>query len=150
VNTESDVKQGIGWLVKLAGWNIKSIATSDDLKEHVLTFKISRPSPGWHQEQLAFEEEQPLTATVDANGHVDKIEGMSPADIDDLLQPGDLAETEEEAKAEIENAGLHIEADGTVAEGAPRSALPLVESVAVTAPTGTSTTVVDINSKKRR
>jgi len=90
---DDDVKQALAQVAKLGGFQIKKMSTSDDMKDRVLIITLFRPSDGWVQERLAFEDEAPaLVATVDANGHVDKIEGV---------QPGDLAETGAEADQEI-------------------------------------------------
>jgi hypothetical protein len=87
--TDNDVKQALGQVARLGAFAIKRIATTDDLKDHVISITITRPSNGWHQEHLQFEEED-LIANVDGtNGHVDS------------LQVGDRAETGAEADAEI-------------------------------------------------
>src|SRR5258708_29354285 len=91
MNTESDVKQGLGWVVKLAGWNIKSIATSDDLKEHVLTIKISRPSAGWHQEHLDFDGQTDLVAQVNGRGEVEHVDTGDPDDYNEVATVGNTS-----------------------------------------------------------
>jgi len=78
---DDDVKQAIGQVAKLGGFNIKRMATTDDLKDHTITITITRTSDGWHQERLAFEDEIDQVATVDANGHVEKVETTDPSDL---------------------------------------------------------------------
>lgn len=92
MSRDDDVKQAIGAVARLAGFQIKRVATTDDLKDRSLTITITRPSDGWTQDRFAFEETVDQVATVDANGHVESVS---------TLQTGDLAETEAEANAEI-------------------------------------------------
>lgn len=109
--SDYDIKQAIGIVARLGGFAIKSVATSDDLKERTLTVKIVRVSEGWVQETIDFEDIPQQLATIDGtNGHVDKLEG---------LQIGDRAETGAEADKEINDAAasaLAAEADAREAK----------------------------------
>jgi hypothetical protein len=76
---DDDVKQALGQVAKLGGFQIKRMATTDDLKDHTITITITRTSEGWHQERLQFEDEPQIVATVDGNnGHVDSVEILDP------------------------------------------------------------------------
>lgn len=125
-----DIKQALAAVAKVGGFQIKRVATSDDLKDHVLTFTIVRPSEGHHQDHFAFEEEPDLVATVDGrNGHVES------------LDPSDLTEKDETLKAETdpdEPAGDQTEKVGA-ATGEPQEGIEAAQDK-----------VVDLNSKKRR
>lgn len=129
MSRDDDVKQALGQVAKLGGFQIKRMATTDDLKDHTITITITRPSEGWHQERLQFEDEQPMTATVNGRGEVEdlKIEHADTGDPDDYNEVETIAQAETTnpaasvTVADTENtsaAGLHIEPDGTVAEGA--------------------------------
>ena len=96
MSREDDVKQAIAYVAKIGGFAVKKMVTADDLKDHSITITITRASDGWHQDRLPFEDEVPLVATVDGNGHVERVEGAAPTE----LQPGDTAETGAEADAE--------------------------------------------------
>src|SRR6266851_2641607 len=85
--SDDEVKQTIGQIAKLGGFNIKRMATTDDLKDHIITITITRTSDGWHQERLAFDDlgasverdhselndlepDPGLLVTAEADGHV--------------------------------------------------------------------------------
>lgn len=89
---DDDFLQAVAWVGKLGGYSLKNESSTDDFETKVITLKFTRISDGHIQETLPFEREPVQMATVDANGHVEKVE---------TLQPGDLAETEEQANAEI-------------------------------------------------
>ena len=91
-DNDFEIKQAIGVVAKLGGYTIKKVSTADDFKERSLTITIIRPSSGWVQESLEFEDQPVQVATVDANGHVQSVE---------TLKTGDLAETGAEADAQI-------------------------------------------------
>jgi len=133
MNRDDDVKQAIGQVAKLGGFNIKRMATTDDLKDHTITITITRASDGWHQERLPFEDTT-LVAHVDGNGHVDSIDGLA---------PGDLAETEAEAEAEIA-AGADTDPDEAATTNAAVTDVTDEHSVV------TEGTVVELTGKKRR
>jgi len=84
--------QALAAVASLAGFTLKSVATADDFEQRVLTVKFTRISDGHVQEAFDWEREPLLQATADGNGHVESVT---------TLQPGDLAETEEAANAEI-------------------------------------------------
>ncbi|SRR5258708_7841519 len=142
MNRDDEVKQAVGAVVKLAGFQIKRVATTDDLKERTLTIVITRVSEGWVQQRMEFEDEPPMLVTTDANGHVETITKGGP----DVLDPSDLTETDETRADPDERAHetLHIEPDGVVAAGEEGPQLSEPEEAAA------APTVVDINSKKRR
>jgi hypothetical protein len=93
-STEEKTIQTIAAVASLVGLSLKKATTGDDLKEFTLTLAFTGVSAGLVQERFDFEREDTrLVAKVDGtNGHVDSIDG---------LQPGDTAETEAEANAEI-------------------------------------------------
>ena len=123
-----ELKQAIASVAKLGGYTIKRVATSDDLKDRTLTITITRVSEGHHQERLPFEDVADQVATVDANGHVESLK---------TLDPSDLTEKDETLTDPDEGADA-----ATIAEMHP--------GVATTVDTGASSTVLDLNSKKRR
>jgi hypothetical protein len=109
--------QALAAVAGLAGFTLKSVATTDDFEQRVLTVKFTRVSDGHVQEAFDWEREPVLAVTTDANGHVEKVE--TPA------QPGDLAETEEQANAEIAAAGSITEGEGpTTTMGGPLAVVP--------------------------
>ena len=121
---DDDVKQAIGQVAKLGGFNIKRVATTDDLKDHTITITITRISDGWHQDRLPFEDTADLIATIDGNnGHVDS------------LDPNDLTE-KDETLADVPDPGELPPGDETEKVGAATGA--------------EQGQVVDLNSKKRR
>lgn len=145
---DDDVKQALGQVARLAGFNVKRMATTDDLKDHVITITIVRPSEGWHQERLQFEDDLPLTASVNGRGEVVAIEHPDTGDPDDYNEVATVSEGEQfnEASTTVETgatsentaagvlpSNLHIESDGTVAEGAEQEG-----------------TVVELTGKKRK
>ena len=105
MSRDDDVKQAIGQVARLGGFNIKRMATTDDLKDRTITITITRTSDGWHQERLAFDDvpvqrehselndlepEPGLLVTAEADGRVVA-----------LVDPSDLTERPmEEPKAE--------------------------------------------------
>jgi hypothetical protein len=90
---DEDFLQAIAGVAKLGGFTLKSVATTDDFETRGLAVKFTRVSDGHVQEAFDWEREPVLAVTTDANGHVEKVETP--------LQPGDLAETEAQANAEI-------------------------------------------------
>jgi len=89
--SDDEVKQALGQVAKLGGFNIKRMVATDDLKDHTITITITRTSDGWHQERLAFDDvgatverehselndlapmpepEPGLLVTAEADGHV--------------------------------------------------------------------------------
>lgn len=92
--TDERVIGALAAVASLGGFTIKKVSTGDDLKTKTLTVSFERISDGSVQVPFDFERED-LTAHVNGRGEVEKIEG---------LQPGDLAETEAEANAEIAGA----------------------------------------------
>jgi len=101
--SDDEVKQALGQVAKLGGFNIKRMATTDDLKDHTITITITRTSDGWHQERLAFEDigatverehselndvepmkepEPGLLVTAEADGHVVGVKAeVTPAEV---------------------------------------------------------------------
>jgi len=115
---DDDVKQAIGQVAKLGGFNLKRMATTDDLKDHTITITITRTSDGWHQERLAFEDEQPLVASVNGRGEVVGLGlgGSALAETD----PSDLTEKDEtEPKAQPDPNDATGSDNATVAEMHP-------------------------------
>jgi hypothetical protein len=89
---DDDFLQAVAWVGKLGGYSLKNENSTDDFETKTITLKFTRISDGHIQETLPFEREPVQMAMVDGNGHVEKLE---------TLQPGDRAETEELANAEI-------------------------------------------------
>jgi len=94
LNSRDDsVVQALAHVARLGGYTLASVATSDDAQKKVLTVKLIGVSGGFVQESLPYtDESELLVAHVNGRGEVEAIDG---------LQPGDLAETEAEANAEI-------------------------------------------------
>lgn len=89
--------QALAAVAQLGGFTLATVATTDDFEKRTLTVKFTRVSDGHVQDEFDWEREPVQVATVDQNGHVDNVE---------TLQPGDLAETEAQANAQIEAAEL--------------------------------------------
>jgi hypothetical protein len=106
---------------ELGGFTQKTLKLADDGKNRSITLVIESPSSGFIQDPLPlFEREPELVATVDStNGHVVGVH----------VQPGDHAETEVLANAEIAAAAGETDPDETAS------------------PQGE---VVELNSKKKR
>ena len=143
--SDYEVKQAIGIVARLGGYAIKRVATTDDLKDRSLTITLTRVSDGWVQESMSFEDIPPLVATVDGtNGHVDRLDG---------LQPGDLAETGEEADREInDRAAAALEGELAEMPQGQTFGQSAEVPVATTVPTSASTTgtVLELAGKKKR
>jgi hypothetical protein len=96
--TDRNVIQALAQVARLAEYTLASVTTSDDAQKRVLTIKFSGVSSGFVQDYLPYDTDTtPLIAHANGRGEVERIEG---------LQPGDLAETEAQANAQIEAAEL--------------------------------------------
>lgn len=120
--SDDDVKQALGQVAKLGGFNIKRMATTDDLKDHTITITITRTSEGWHQERLAFEDQTDMVASVNRRGEVESLNGAGPIDPTDLTETDetlalatDPDEGEQPTEAPIETAVV-AEAEGGIAD----------------------------------
>ena len=91
--------QALAAVAGLAGFTLKSVATTDDFETRSITVKFTRTSDGHVQEGFDFEREPVQMAVVDGNGHVEAVT---------TLKPGDLAETEAQANAEIQAAAEQL------------------------------------------
>ncbi len=78
--SDDEVKQAIGAVARLGGFQIKRVATTDDLKDRTLTITLTRASDGWVQDRLAFEEEADLVASVNGRGEVEHVGTGDPND----------------------------------------------------------------------
>jgi hypothetical protein len=94
MNRDDEVKQALAQVARLGGFQIKRVATTDDLKDKTLTITLTRVSDGWVQDRLNFEDEGPgLVASVNGRGEVEK------------LDPSDLTEKDETIADPDEGAG---------------------------------------------
>lgn len=94
--TDRNVIQALAQVARLGEYTLASVTTSDDAQKRVLTIKFSGVSSGFVQDYLPYDADTtPLIAHANGRGEVERIDG---------LQPGDLAETEDDANAEIEAA----------------------------------------------
>ena len=103
--TEEKTIQTLAAVASLSGLSLKKATTGDDLKEFTLTLAFVGVSAGLVQERFDFERVD-TRHTINGRGEVEHIDG---------LQPGDLAETGEEADKEINGraaAALTGEMDG--------------------------------------
>jgi len=117
VSAEKDrnVIQALAHVARLGEYTLASVGTSDDAQKRVLTVKFIGVSAGFVQETLPWDDATPLIAHANGRGEVESIEGSGAG-----LQPGDLAETADEAEKEIAGA----EAEAEVIEGEDPDAEP--------------------------
>jgi hypothetical protein len=138
-----EVKQAMGAVAKLGGYDIKRIATTDDLKDRTLTITLTRTSSGFHQERLPFEDVVDQVATVDGNGHVESVNSNPGGVVTKVtvLDSSDLTEKDETDPDE----GVAADREAIAEEG--QEIAKEAEQIGQEAEAGQ---VVDLHSKKRR